>query len=171
MDKPVLTKASTLVLTLMLGCGYLHAQQAITFCGGNAVSAEGSLSFSGGEVAVQTSIAPAVTVVNITESFTEGVQQPFTSRDIDRYEGIEPLSAEISIYPNPTTSLLTLHCSQPQRLSYTLFGANGQLLLQGSCSAQEQQINIQNLPAGSYMLQLANEDNTKMNIYRIIKAN
>lgn len=159
------------MLALVLGGGCLQAQQAITFCGGNAASAMGSLSFSGGEMAVQTSIAPAITVVNITESFTEGVQQPFTSRDVDRYEGIEPLSAEISLYPNPTTSHVTLHLNQPDRLSYTLFGANGQTLLKGYCTGEEQQIDMQAYPAGSYMLQITNEDKTKMNIYKIVKAN
>lgn len=171
MYKSILTKASALVLTMLLGCGCLNAQQAITFCGGDVATPAGSLSFSGGEVAVQTSIAPAITVVNITESFTEGVQQPFTQRDRERYEGIETLTVEISLYPNPTTKHVILECSEPQQLTYTLFNTNGQTLQEGTYTGGQQQIDMQSYAAGNYMLQVANEDKTKMNIYKIIKAN
>ena len=157
MCKSFLTKTTALMLLVLLGCGSLHAQQAITFCGG--------------EVAVQTSIAPAITVVNITESFTEGVQQPFTERDRTRYEGIETLTVEISLYPNPTTKHVVLECSEPQRLTYTLFNTNGQTLKKGTYNGGQEQIDMQPYAAGNYMLQVANEDKTKMNVYKIIKAN
>ncbi|MBQ3983408.1 MAG: T9SS type A sorting domain-containing protein [Bacteroidales bacterium] len=171
MCKSFLTKTTALMLLVLLGCGSLHAQQAITFCGGDVATQAGSLSFSGGEVAVQTSIAPAITVVNITESFTEGVQQPFTERDRTRYEGIETLTVEISLYPNPTTKHVVLECSEPQRLTYTLFNTNGQTLKKGTYNGGQEQIDMQPYAAGNYMLQVANEDNTKMNVYKIIKAN
>lgn len=170
MDKSFLTKASVMVLVVLLGCGCLHAQQAITFCGGDVATQQGSLSFSGGEVAVQTSIAPAITVVNITESFTEGVQQPFTERDGETYNGIETLTVEISLYPNPTTTHVVLECSEPERLNYTLFNTNGQALLHGVYTEGQEQIDMQPYAAGNYMLQVATPDKTKMNIYKIIKA-
>jgi len=171
MNKSILTKASAFLLVVLLGCGSLQAQQAITFCGGDAVSSMCSLSFSGGEVAVQTSIAPAITVVNITESFTEGVQQPFTERDNERYEGIETLAVEVTLYPNPTTKHVVMECSEPQKLTYTLYNTNGQELLKGTYAGGQQQIDMQPYAAGNYMLQVATTDKKQMNIYKIIKAN
>lgn len=171
MNKSLLTKASAFLLVVVLGCGSLQAQQAITFCGGDAVSPLCSLSFSGGEVAVQTSIAPAITVVNITESFTEGVQQPFTERDGEVYDGIETLEVEIALYPNPTTKHVVLECSEPEKLTYTLFNTNGQTLLKGTYHGGQEQIDMQPYAAGNYMLQVATPDKKKMNVYKIIKAN
>ncbi len=172
MNRLLITKTSAFVLMALLGCGCLHAQQAITFCGGDVTSRAGSLSFSGGEVAVKTSIAPAVTVVNITRSFTEGVQVPYTSRDNQRYEGIDDaLALQVSVYPNPTTKHVTLECSESQRLTYTLFGTNGQILQKGTYVGGQEQIDMQPYAAGNYMLQVANEDNTQKNVYKIIKAN
>jgi len=171
MDKSIVKKASALLLTVMLGCGCLQAQQAITFCGGDVSTNRGTLSFSGGEMAVQTSVAPAITVVNITESFTEGVQQPFTDRDGDPYNGIEGLEVEVTLYPNPTTKHVVLECSEPQQLTYTLFSTNGQTLLKGTYGGGQEQIDMQPYAAGNYMLQVATPDKKKMNVYKIIKAN
>ncbi len=172
MNKSIIIKTSTLVLMVMLGCGSIHAQQAITFCGGDVATNSGSLSFSGGEVAVKYSVAPAVTVVNITRSFSEGVQAPYTDRDNQRYEGIEDaLAVQVAIYPNPTTNHVVMECGEPQRLFYTLFGTNGQVLLKGTYAGGQEQIDMQPYAAGNYMLQVANEDNTQKNVYKIIKAN
>ena len=170
MYKSILAKALALMLVVMLGCCSLQAQQAITFCGGDVANGHGSLSFSGGEVAVKTSIAPAITVVNITEQFNEGVQQPFTVRDLVRYEGIEALTVNIAIYPNPTTSHVVMECSEPERLNYTLYNSNGQALQQGTYTSGQEQIDMQQYAAGNYMLQVATPDKSKMNIYKIIKA-
>lgn len=144
---------------------------AILSFGGDASCAQGSLSYSGGEVAVQYSIARAITVVNITQSFSEGVQQPFTPRDAQRYEGIDPLEVSMAIYPNPTTDHVVISCSQTtEPLSYTLYSANGQTISRGTYTEGEEQIDMESLPAGNYMLQVANSDKSKMNIYKIIKA-
>ena len=164
-------KAWVLLLTAAAGIGGLQAQQAVTFCGGTVTTNQGSLSFSGGEMAVQTSIAPAITVVNITESFTEGVQQPFTERDRAQYNDIETLDAAVSVYPNPATKHVVLECSAPERLCYMLYNANGQLLRQGTYTGGKELIDLQPYAAGNYMLQVATPDKKKKNMYKIIKAN
>ena len=108
---------------LMLGAsGTVAAQQvtvttpqAITIVGGDYRNHAGSISFSGGEVAVQTSVARAITVVNVTESFKEGVQQPLTERDAST-NNIVALDVEVSLYPNPATDGVTLESSNTAAL-------------------------------------------------------
>lgn len=165
------TTRITAILFLALLCwgGGLRAQQAITSFGGDVSGVTGSLSYSGGEIAVKTAFAPAITVVNVTESFSEGVQQPFTARD-SQYQGIDPLTVSLAIYPNPTADNITLECSQPTQLSYTLYNANGQTLSRGTYSGGQQTIDLQHLAAGTYMLHVASSDQSKKNIYKIIKA-
>ena len=170
MHKKTQIRISAIVLLALL-CwgGGLRAQQAITSFGGDATSVTGSLSYSGGEIAVKTAYAPAITVVNVTESFSEGVQQPITARDV-QYQGIDALTVGVAIYPNPTADNIILECDQPTQLSYTLYNANGQTLSRGNYNGGQQIIDLQQLAAGTYMLHVATPDQTKKNIYKIIKA-
>lgn len=159
-----------MLLFLAGGAMQMHAQQAITNVGGNIGNGTGSLSYTVGEMAVQTSVARAITVVNITESFTEGVQQPFTDRDRGQFNGIDPLNFSVAVYPNPTTDNVVFECSEAQSLTYVLYGTNGQILQQGTYMGGQQTVDMQQCAAGSYMLQVATSDKSKMNIYKIIKA-
>lgn len=161
--------SAIVLLALLCWGGGLRAQQAITSFGGDVTGVTGSLSFSGGEVAVKTAYAPAVTVVNVTESFSEGVQQPITARDAQS-QGIEALAVGVAVYPNPTTDNIVLECDQPIQLSYTLYNANGQTLSRGNYTGGQQIIDLQQLAAGTYMLHVATPDQTNKNIYKIIKA-
>lgn len=170
MYNKIISRVTLMLLFLAGGAVQLHAQQAITNAGGNIGNSTGSLSYTVGEMAVQTSIARAITVVNITESFTEGVQQPYTDRD-RQSNGIDPLTVSLAVYPNPTTDNVVLECSEAaQPLTFTLYGTNGQVLQHGIYSGGQQAIDMQNYGAGSYMLQVASPDKSKMNIYKIIKA-
>ena len=170
MIKIISTKIPAIVLMVLLcATGSIRAQQAITCFGGDVFGITGSLSNSGGEVAIRYDFAPAITVVNITESFSEGVQQPYTARDA-QYEGIAALTVNVAVYPNPTADNITLECDQPAQLTYTIYNANGQALSHGTYTGGQQTIDLQKYAAGSYMLHVASTDNTKKNIYKIIKA-
>ena len=169
LHKTITRISATLLLALLSWGGGLRAQQAITSFGGDATSVTGTLSYSGGEIAVKTAYAPAITVVNVTESFSEGVQQPVTARDLE-YQGIVPLTVSVAIYPNPTADNITLECDQPMQLAYTLYNANGQTLSRGTYQGGQQTIDLQNLAAGTYMLHVATPDQSTKNIYKIIKA-
>ena len=166
-----MTKVSFAALVIMLcTTGISYAQQAITCFGGDMSGSTGSVSYSGGEVAVRSATARAITVVNVTESFSEGVQQPITARDEQQYQGIEALTVGVAVYPNPTTDNIVLECDQPMQLSYTLYNANGQVLSRGNYNGGQQTIDLQQLAAGTYMLHVATPDQTKKNVYKIIKA-
>lgn len=170
MHNTSITKISVLVFAFLMGCaGCLKAQSEITFVGGNFSNNEGSLSYSVGQVAVRTSIAPAITVVNITEQFSEGVQQALAPQDAVQNEGIQALTVNVAVYPNPTTSYVVLECDQPLGLGYTLFNTNGQTLVQGSCTEQLT-LDMNQYAAGNYILEVASKDKSQKNIYKIIKA-
>ena len=108
MHRNTMTKVSFATLVIMLfSAGISFAQQAITCFGGDMSGSTGSVSYSGGEVAVRYATARAITVVNVTESISEGVQQPFTERD-RQSQGIESLAVNLLIYPNPTADITQL---------------------------------------------------------------
>lgn len=160
---------SGLLLMLMCFIGTMQAQEAITILGGDVSANGASLSLSAGQVAVKSSVARAITVVNITEQFSEGVQQPRTSRDPQN--SIEALDVNVAIYPNPTTDAVVMECRDlAQDLTYTLYNLNGQILQEGSFAGGQQHIDLQHYSAGSYMLYVSSSDKKQMNTYKIIKA-
>lgn len=163
--------SKTLVLWLMvLAGGHAMSQQAITIVGGDMVGADGAVSFSGGEVAVKRSVARAITVVNITEYFTEGVQQAYagTANDVQ-----SPLPFTVKVYPNPATEWvdvdIDIHNASAQ-LQYELYDIQGKTLKRGEMNSERTHIDLADLPSGNYMLRLTNpRDKKNGNVYKIIK--
>jgi hypothetical protein len=156
MDKLTQFRLSAIVLLALMCCGGgLRAQQAITSFGGDVTGVTGSLSFSGGEVAVKTAYAPAVTVVNVTESFSEGVQQPITARDEQQYQGIEALTVGVAVYPNPTTDQVTVLLPMSSvRYNAMLCDMKGRKLRAIPLSGKQTTISLSDLPKGVYLLTL-----------------
>ena len=171
MLRNTMTKVSFATLVIMLfSAGISFAQQAITCFGGDMSGSTGSVSYSGGEVAVRYATARAITVVNVTESISEGVQQPFTERD-RQSQGIESLAVNLLIYPNPTADNVVMECDPAAgQLTYTLYNTAGQVLQQGTYNGGQQLIDLEQYVAGNYMLKVSSKKKKKMNIYKIIKA-
>ena len=64
-------------------------------------------------------------------------------------------SGTFTVYPNPTNGILfvqTLHATSLPDQTYRITNLMGQTLLQGHISAETQQIDISNLPAGMYFI-------------------
>ena len=81
--------------------------------------------------------------------------------------GLSTGSGTLTVYPNPTNSVLTIqhstlttsnasHFSIPNS-SFRITNLMGQTLLQGSINAETQQIDIANLPAGMYFISVGEQ--------------
>ena len=163
-----------LILTLLfipLATVAINAQQAITIVGGGVSNANGSISNSAGEVAVKRSVAKAITVVNITQYFTEGVQQTYA----DGRENIaSPLPVKINVGPNPTRDCVDIFVSDASfsgNLNFSLFNIKGENVTSGKLDTEKTHINMSTLPAGTYLLNIDNDNHNERNVYKIIKAN
>lgn len=158
--------AALALLSLTIGIS-MQAQQAITIVGGSLGNNTGSISFSGGEVAAQCAIAPAITVVNITEQFNEGVQQPYTDRDKNLTGIAGALEVAVTVYPNPAADEVTIESGDSSvPLYYTLYNTNGQTLTQGNMAGQ-QRIDLTGFTSGAYLLRLSDKASGRTNTYRI----
>ena len=73
----------------------------------------------------------------------------------------ETIDNGFSVYPNPTKDILNVETCQgaslPEKTAYRITNLLGQTLLQGNITAETQQINIENLPAGMYFISFAGE--------------
>ena len=68
--------------------------------------------------------------------------------------GLEELSSQASVFPNPVKDLLHIDLGQP--FNYAVFNTLGQLILNGE-SAGNVQIQCGHIPSGLYFLQIASE--------------
>lgn len=95
-------RITTFIVFLLSLAGATFAQSAIIPLGGDAQSNNGSVSYTVGQIAVQTSVNS-----NGSISVTEGVQQPYEIQTVgvDNYPQI---SLNAVVYPNPTENLAQL---------------------------------------------------------------
>jgi hypothetical protein len=154
------------ILFLCLGFSVLHAQEAIPAGGGNASGSGGSVSYSVGQAAYSTN-------TGANGSVAQGAQQPYEIFIVTGLEdaiGIEPY---LSVYPNPTTDILTLKVDLStklniQSMSYQLFDLNGKLIENKNLTGNETSIDMKNRVPASYFLKVIDK-NKEVIIFKIIK--
>jgi len=133
---------------------------------GEDVSAdEGSITYSIGQV-FYTYIGES------SYNVAQGIQQGELSTTLStEEEGVEP-KTEIFIFPNPTTDYINIRTdgyeSESGQRSYQLYDLQGRLLQQDAISQNEMQIDVTNLRAAIYLLQVHSE-NKILKTFKIVK--
>lgn len=149
------------VLLLSIGIS-VQAQQATTTTGGDASGSGGTVAYSVGQVVYTTNTDASGTV-------SQGVQHAYEIFTV----GIKETELNISLtaFPNPTTENLTLQISDynNEQLSYQLFDMQGKQLSNGQITAQQTQINMNSLPTATYFVNVVNQENKKVQSFKIIK--
>lgn len=140
------------ILSLLLFAGFASAQSAIVPAGGDAQSNGGSVSYTVGQIAVQTA-----TNSNGSFSVAEGVQQPYEimTVGVDDYPQIV-LSAVV--YPNPTENLAQLQLNgfeiPADGLRAILYDGNGKQLQSVTVTDDLTPFQIGQYATGTYYLEL-----------------
>jgi hypothetical protein len=137
------------------------AQQVIAPAGSFFQSSSGALSYTLGEVVVDT------WAVGNT-AFTQGFQQPKIIVTVIRE--LPDLNFSIMAYPNPTADIVKLKAEKERSgsLEYTLYNLNGKLLLKGRLGNGESEISMEPFTTGSYLLKIFFNDK-EMKAIKIIK--
>ncbi|MBR4217986.1 MAG: T9SS type A sorting domain-containing protein [Bacteroidales bacterium] len=160
--KKILLIAGAMVLIMM---GY--AQETITTTGGEATGNAGSVSYTIGQIAVQTA-------ANGNASIAEGVQQPYEIQTVgvDNYPQI---TLDAKVYPNPTADKLTLTVNNGvekygrKSLQVALFNNNGQYLRTLQVAGVQTDIDMTDLSSGTYYLRVT-DGNQTLKTFKIIKT-
>ncbi|MBK6834641.1 MAG: T9SS type A sorting domain-containing protein [Bacteroidetes bacterium] len=149
------------VLLLSIGIS-VQAQQATTTTGGDASGSGGTVAYSVGQVVYTTNTDASGTV-------SQGVQQAYEIFTVGIKE--TELNISLSVYPNPTADNLTLQIQDynNEKLSYQLFDMQGKQLSNGQIVAQQTQINMNSLPTATYFVNVVNQENKKVQSFKIIK--
>jgi len=155
-------KTMTSVAFLLLGLGGLHAQESPTAAGGEATGTGGTASYSVGQVVYTTN-------TGTNGSVAQGVQQAYEIYNVGIKE--TELNISLSIFPNPTAANLTLQISDynNEKVSYQLYDMQGKLLNNGKIVAQQTKIEMTSLPTAAYYVNVVNQENQKVQSFKIIK--
>lgn len=138
------------------------AQVSVSTSGGDAEGSGGAVAYSVGQVVYTTNTGS-------TGSVAQGVQHAYEISTLDIKETV--LNISLTAFPNPTTENLTLQISEynNEKLSYQLFDMQGKQLSNGQIVTQQTQINMNNLPTAIYFINVRNQENKKVQSFKIIK--
>lgn len=85
---------------------------------------------------------------------------------------IDELSYDFSVYPNPATDLITIDLGEVNTTSYRieLLDLNGRKVKSISDFSSISKLDISDLEASVYFLNILNENENKMTSYKVVKA-
>ena len=149
-----------LTLLLCISFSFMQAQQAVLTAGGDANGSGGSTSYSIGQMVYLTKTGP-------NTSIAEGMQQPY---EISISLGVDKttIQLDMSVYPNPATSFLTLKVEEIKGLSYQLYDEPGRIIKKEKIRENTTRINMDKLASATYFLSVQNQNGT-LKIFKIIK--
>jgi spore coat protein U-like protein len=151
-----------LLFTLLLMAGIAHSQESTNTSGGEATGSGGSVSYSVGQVVYTTNSGSSGTVA-------QGVQHAYEISVV----GVNNTQSNISLnaYPNPATDVLTLQISNynNEKLMYQLYDLNGKLISSEQIGVSQTQINTATLPTATYFIDVLNQENKKVQSFKILK--
>ena len=152
-------KRHTLVLFSLLATGTVSAQEVVSTQGDSYSNGSGSIDFTLGEVIIATG-------TDGTNDITQGFHQTNWN-----FVGVEDhaLDYEATIFPNPTEDVLNIRTSTFENVTYTLYDAQGKLVLQDILSAEQTPIQVSQLATGNYSLTLTNETQN-LKTFKLVKT-
>ena len=152
-------KKHTLVLFSLLATGTVSAQEVVSTQGDSYSNASGNIDFTIGELIIDTG-------TDGTNDITQGFHQ--TNWNFVGLDDNDP-SYEATIFPNPTSELLNIRTSTFENVTYTLYDAQGKLILQDKLSAEQTPIQVSQLAPGNYSITLTNETQN-LKTFKLVKS-
>ena len=133
-------------------------QEVVSTQGDSYSNASAKIDFTEGEVIINT-------VNDGTSYLTQGFHQ--TNWNFLGVEDFAP-NYEAIIFPNPTEDVLNIRTSTFENVRYTLYDAQGKLVMQNILSAEQTPIQVSQLAPGAYSLTLNNQTQN-LKTFKLIK--
>jgi hypothetical protein len=155
MKKTIITTSCLIIGTLAFG------QTSMNASGGGTSNPSGSISYSIGQVAYQSTS-------NASGSVSQGVQHAFEISTLSLEENA--LNLSLMAYPNPTQELLNLRVSNynKEKLAYKLLDLEGKVISEATIQSETTAIDMKQLPVATYFVEVNLEGN-KVQTFKIIK--
>ena len=156
------TRRIVLLVAGLLSVSLAQAQESSNASGGDAIGSGGTIAYSVGQIVYTSN-------TGVTGTVNQGVQQAYEIFTVGIKE--TELNISLSVFPNPTANNLTLQISDHnnKKLSYQLYDIQGKLLNNGQVTEQQTQINTASLTPATYLIHVVNQENKKVQSFKIIK--
>ncbi len=154
----MIMKKTAFLLFSLFATISLTAQEIVSTQGDSYTNASGNIDFTIGEVIINTG-------TDGTNDLTQGFHQ--TNWNFVGLEDHAP-SYEAIIFPNPTSEVLNIRTSTFKNVTYTLYDAQGKLVMQNILSAEQTPIQVSQLAPGNYSLTLNNQTEN-LKTFKLIK--
>ena len=147
-----------LMLALMSGAMSVGAQTLVGSGGTTHSNGSATVSTSVGEPAVFTHEGSGGTV---SQGFQQGEKLTVTSvgEKVDNYD----------VFPNPTSSYVTLNTKVADGFSFTLTDFSGKELLKKEGATSGMNVHFEKYPAGVYFVKILSDDKKSTQTFKIIK--
>jgi len=141
----MLKNTFTFIFFLLLTSACVTAQEIVATQGDSYTNSSGSIDFTIGEVIINAGTDGAN---DLTQGFHQTNWNFVSIEDhVSSYEAI--------IFPNPTSAILNIRTGSFENVTYTLYDAQGKLVLQDKLSSVQTPIQVSQLAPGSYSLTLS----------------
>jgi hypothetical protein len=151
-------KKNTIVLFSLFASISVSAQEVLSTQGESYSNASTKIDFTIGEVVINTG-------TDGTNDLTQGFHQ--TNWNFLGVEDFAP-DYQVTLFPNPTQDVLNIKTSVFENVTYTLYDAQGKLVIQNILSAEQTPIQVSRLAPGSYSLTLNNESQN-LKTFKLVK--
>ena len=151
-----------ILIGLIIICFSFHSygQQVIGAAGATTTTTGGSVSYTVGEIAIQT-------IETSSGTASEGVQQAYEIYKVGVTE--LALGGSINVYPNPTNDRLTLKTKNLNKnLSYELYDSQGKLKQECASFSDGHTLSMTEFVNAVYYLNIFS-DNQPIQTFKIIK--
>ena len=148
-----------LILGLLTIINSVHSQEVVSTQGETYSSPNAIIDFTVGEVVINT-------FSDGTNNITQGFHQ--TNWNFVGLENHTP-SFEAIIFPNPTSEVLNIRASAFENVTYTLYDAQGKLIVKDKLTAEQTLIPVSQLATGSYSITL-NNPTQNLKTFKLIKT-
>ena len=149
---------NTLLLFSFFTCLTVSAQEVISTQGDSYSNGSGNIDFTIGEVVINTG-------TDGTNDITQGFHQ--TKWNIVGLED-HATNYDATVFPNPAEDILNIKASAFKKVVYTVYDAQGKLVLQGNLQARQTPVKVGRLASGTYSLALRNETQN-LKTFKLIK--
>lgn len=151
---------------LLLQCPFLYCQDAVVSSGGEISGEGGTVSYSVGQIFVNT-----LSNVDIDVVVFQGIQQPYEVFFITPNPYDVNISLDVTAFPNPTTDILVLQLDDidGKNLKYELFDSRGVILHSQFIESEVSEINMKEYSPSTYFIRIT-DGHHLLTILKIIKV-
>lgn len=162
LPKGMKSKPIAMLLAGLLLVSLAQAQESANASGGDANGSGGTIAYSVGQVVYTANTGSNGTV-------DQGVQHAYEILSVGITE--TTLNISLTAFPNPTSENLTMQISDfnSEKLVYQLYDLQGKQLINGQVTAKQTELNTSSLPAATYFIFVVNQENQKVQTFKIIK--